>query len=215
MKKTFLIAALGCALNAFTTDASGREVTVYLTAQDTNQRLTKTGGLKFEPKAQPGEREITVFVDPSKKFQTFLGIGAALTDAAAETFYKLPKAQQQKFLKAYFDPGEGIGYTLARTHIHSCDFSSESYTYVQADDRDLKSFDIAHDLKQRIPFIKEVRAAVGREFKLYVSPWSPPAWMKTSTNMLQGGKLKPEFAASWANYFAKFIKAYEQAGVPI
>jgi len=215
MKKSFLLTALGCVCNIFAMDAPAREVTVYLTAKDTNQRLTKSGVLQFKPKPQPGEQEKTVFVYPSQQFQTFLGIGAALTDAAAETFYKMPKTKQQEFLKAHFDPKAGIGYTLLRTPIHSCDFSSASYTYVKDGDRELGSFDIAPDRKYRIPFIKEVRAAVGREFTLYVSPWSPPAWMKTSTNMLQGGKLKPEFAASWANYFTKFIKAYEQEGIPI
>jgi glucosylceramidase len=79
----------------------------------------------------------------------------------------------------------------------------------------LNSFDLSHDRKYRIPFIKEVRAAAGKDLPLYVSPWSPPAWMKTSNDMLQGGKLNPEFAASWANYFVKFIKAYEQEGIPI
>jgi len=215
MNKPILLPALLCALNCFIAAASGREVTVYLTAKDTDQHLAKAGVLQFEPKPQPGEREQTVFVDATKKFQTFLGIGAALTDASAETFYKLPKEKQQEFLKAYFDPKDGIGYTLGRTHIHSCDFSSESYTYVKDGDKELESFNIAHDEKYRIPFLKAVRAAAGEQFKLYASPWSPPAWMKTTTNMLQGGKLKPEFAAAWANYYVKFIKAYEQAGVPI
>ena len=39
--------------------------------------------------------------------------------------------------------------------------------------------------------------------------------MKTNNNMLQGGKLKKEYYPAWANYFAKFIKAYENEGVPI
>jgi glucosylceramidase len=206
---------LGALNSALAADTPPREVTVYLTAKDSDMRLTKAGVLTFESKPQPGEQEKTVFVDPARKFQTFLGIGAALTDAAAETFYKLPKAQQQGFLKAHFDVKDGIGYSLARTHIHSCDFSSESYTYVKDGDRELNSFDLSHDRKYRIPFIKEVIAAAGKSLPLYVSPWSPPAWMKTSNNMLQGGKLKPEFAASWANYFVKFIKAYEREGIPI
>jgi hypothetical protein len=36
------------------------------------------------------------------------------------------------------------------------------------------------------------------------------AFMKTNGSMLQGGKLKREFYQSWANYYAKFIKAYEK-----
>jgi glucosylceramidase len=99
-----------------------------------------------------------------------LGIGGALTDASAETFYKLPGDKQQEFLKACFDPEAGIGYSLARTNIHSCDFSSESYTYVNDDDAESKSFNIAHDLKYRVPFIKEIIATAGKNFTIFDSP---------------------------------------------
>jgi len=85
-----------------------------------------------------------------------------LTDASAETFYKLPADKQQEILRAYFDPQNGIGYSLGRTHINSCDFSSESYTYVTNGDKELASFDISHDLKYRIPFIKEALATAGK-----------------------------------------------------
>src|SRR5215510_16588603 len=110
---------------------------------------------------QPLETQICVFVDPSKTFQTFLGVGGALTDASAETFAKLPQAKQHEFLGAYYSRDTGIGYTLARTNIHSCDFSSGSYTYVDEGDKDLKSFSIKHDQEFRIPFIKRVLATTG------------------------------------------------------
>src|SRR5256886_5170851 len=111
-----------------------REVTVYTTADKSTYRLSATGTLAFKQMGQPLETQICVFVDPTKTFQTFLGIGGALTDASAETFAKLPKAKQQEVLTAYFDVSKGIGYTLARTNIHSCDFSSESYTYIKESD---------------------------------------------------------------------------------
>jgi glucosylceramidase len=191
-------------------------VAVYLTAKDTNQRLAKTGELSFSDMPQPGEKQTAIFIDPSKTFQTVLGIGGALTDAAAETFYKLSKDKQREILQAYFDPQNGIGYTLGRTSINSCDFSSESYTYVTNDDKNLTSFNISHDLKYRIPFVKEALATAGKNnFTLFASPWSPPAWMKDNDDMAHGGELKPEYYGSWANYYVKFIKAYAKAGVPI
>jgi glucosylceramidase len=191
-------------------------VQVYVTAKDTGQKLAKTEDLNFVDLPQPTEKQQTVFVDSSKSYQTVLGIGGALTDASAETFYKLPKDKQREVLEAYFDPEKGIGYSLGRTHIHSCDFSSESYTYVAEGDKALASFDISHDLKYRVPFIKEVLATAGRNnFTLFASPWSPPAWMKDNDDMLHGGKLKPECYAAWASYCAKFIKSYEKEGVPI
>ncbi|RYY46726.1 MAG: glycosyl hydrolase [Chitinophagaceae bacterium] len=193
----------------------GKTVMVYTTADSSNQRLTLSDTLQFEEKGQPFENEVTVFIDPDKTFQTYFGTGAALTDASAETFYKLPKATQQELLKAYFDKTDGIGYTVGRTNINSCDFSSGSYTYVQEGDKELKTFNIAPDEKFKMPFIKEAIAAAGGKLTMFVSPWSPPAFMKDNNNMLQGGKLKPEFYDSWAMYYSKFIKAYEQAGIPI
>jgi glucosylceramidase len=192
-----------------------KEVAVFTTAQHTDHRLTKTGILPFSPNAQPTEGEFSVFVDPARTFQTMTGIGGALTDASAETFYKLPKDKQKEFLIAYFDKDKGIGYTLARTPIQSCDFGSESYSYVKDGDRELKTFDIGHDKKYRIPFIKEAIAAAGGKLTLYASPWSPPAFMKDNHNVLQGGKLLPAYYQSWANFFVKFIKAYEKEGVPV
>lgn len=192
-----------------------REIAVYTTADRTNHRLSATETLTFKPMGQPLETQICVFVDPSKRAQTFLGVGGALTDAAAETFAKLPALKQQEFLDAHFDPHKGIGYTLARTNIHSCDFSSASYTYVNEGDKELTSFSVDHDRQSRIPFIKRAIAATGGKLTLFASPWSPPAFMKTNNDMLHGGKLKPEFYQSWANYYTKFIKAYEREGIPV
>ena len=107
-----------------------QKVTVYTTADNTNYRLTQTATLSFSAYGQPFETEPAIFVDPNKKFQTFLGIGGALTDASAEVFAKLSKSKQQELLEKYYDKEKGIGYSIARTNIHSCDFSSDSYTSV-------------------------------------------------------------------------------------
>jgi glucosylceramidase len=193
----------------------GRSVTVYTTAEKTNYRLSQTDTLAFKRMGQPLETQICVFVDPAKRAQTILGIGGALTDASAETFAKIPPAKQQEVIDAYYNPTKGIRYSLGRTNIHSCDFSSASYTYVTEGDKELKSFSVDHDKRYRIPFIKRAIAATGRGLTVYGSPWSPPAFMKTNNDMLHGGKLKPEFYQSWANYYTKFIKAYEAEGIPI
>ena len=67
-------------------NSSGKSVTVYTTADSTGYRLTPMDTLSFYDLGQPKETDICVFVDPSKTFQTFMGIGGALTDASAETF---------------------------------------------------------------------------------------------------------------------------------
>ena len=201
------------AAKAFNTD--GKKVNVFATADSSDLRLSMTGSADFEDMPQPVETQICVFVDPTKQYQTYFGTGAALTDASAETFYKLPKEKQTELLTAYFDKEKGIGYNLARTNINSCDFSSDMYTYVDSNDRDLKTFTISHDLKYKIPFIKESIKAAGGSLQLFASPWSPPGWMKTNKEMLHGGHLLPEYYDTWALYYTKFIKAYEKEGLPV
>ncbi len=195
--------------------AAQRRAIVYTTAESTTFRLTATDTLTFTPSEPTSEGKIYVFVDPRKTFQLFIGIGGALTDAAAETFAKLPAARQDELMTAYYSTDRGIGYTLGRTNIHSCDFSSESYTYVDEGDKDLKSFSIAHDLRYRIPLIKRAMAASGNRLRLFASPWSPPAFMKDNNDMLHGGHLRPEYARAWARYFAKFVASYRKEGVPV
>ena len=194
---------------------TGKQVTVFTTAKGTNLMLSQTGTPELTPSRQPLETEIFVVVNPDITFQTMIGIGGALTDAAAEVFASLPPKKQEELLTAYYDPDKGIGYTFARTNIHSCDFSSDSYTYVSDDDKKLKTFSIDHDRKYRIPLIKKAMEAAEGKLKIFASPWSPPAFMKSNNDMLHGGKLLPEYAGAWALYYTKFIKAYEAEGIPI
>lgn len=188
---------------------------VYTTAHETDLKLSPTGSLTFGIYKHPLETDIDVLVDHSKEFQTVLGIGAALTDAASETFFKLTEENQKRFLEAYYSRDKGIGYSLARTIIHSCDFSSGSYTYIEEGDSELNTFSIDHDREFRLPFTKRAIEAAGGKLTMYASPWSPPAFMKSNNNMLKGGKLKPEYFQPWANYYVKFIEAYEAEGIPI
>jgi glucosylceramidase len=189
---------------------------LYVTAQGTADRIAQKESLTFQPLEQPDEHIPTIILDRSKTFQTIIGIGGALTDASAETFYKLPEERQREILTGLFDARRGNGFSLCRTSIHSCDFSSDGYTYAEVPgDTNLAHFSIAHDLKYRIPFIKAAMKAAGSGFRLFASPWSPPAWMKTNNSMLQGGKLRPEYSGTWASYFARFVTEYRKAGVPL
>jgi glucosylceramidase len=194
---------------------AGKQAVVYTTADSTPLRLTPTDTLAFQESGPTSEREIYVFVDPRKTFQTLIGIGGALTDASAEVFAKLPAARQDELMAAYYSTDRGIGYTLARTNINSCDFSSDSYTYVSDGDSTLRTFSIAHDLRYRIPLIKRAMAASGNRLKLFASPWSPPAYMKDNNDMLHGGHLRSEYYHAWALYYTKFIKSYREQGVPV
>lgn len=188
---------------------------VYTTAKGTDLRISLSDTLKFEAHPQPKETDICVFIDPAHQFQTITGFGGALTDAAAETFAQLSPGLQDSVLQAYYNEQDGIGYTFGRTNINSCDFSSDSYMYVKDNDSSLRTFSVAHDEKYKIPLIKRVDQALDGHLKLFASPWSPPAWMKDNHDILHGGHLLPEFYPTWANYFVKFIQAYQEHGIDI
>ncbi|HUI31647.1 MAG TPA: glycoside hydrolase family 30 protein [Candidatus Acidoferrales bacterium] len=189
---------------------------VFVTAKSTNQFLADEGSRALEPVEQPDENYPTVMIDETKTFQTIEGFGGAFTDAAALVFARLPKESQEKFVRACFDPDSGNAYNLCRTTINSCDYSDEMYTYDDVKgDGNLEHFTIAHELKYRIPLIKEAMKIARGSLRLFASPWSPPAWMKTNDNMLYGGKLKSEYYQTWADYFVKYIKEYQKEGIPI
>jgi glucosylceramidase len=79
-------------------------------------------------------------------------------------------------------------------------------------DRDL--FD-AHDLRYIIPWIKRASQVAGKRIELYLTPWSPPAWMKSNGERNHGGRLLKSFSDAWAAYIASYLKAYETEGLPV
>jgi glucosylceramidase len=194
----------------------------YLTARDTPDRLSQQPNILLQ---ETLETDLpTVRLDPSKCFQTLEGFGGAFTEAAADTFYKMGPENRARILKAYFDRVEGHGYSLCRTHINSCDFSLGNYAYTEVDDDvELKHFSIKRDQQALLPLIKEARRIAGEPFKLFASPWSPPAWMKTSGKMNgdrtndnpKDNQLIKKYWDTWAYYFTKYIKAYKKEGVEI
>src|SRR5438132_8224638 len=102
-----------------------RRAIVYTTAESTSLRLTATDTLAFKPSDPTSEGKVYVFVDPRKTFQPVIGIGGALTDAAAETFAKLPAARQEELLQAYYSAYRVSGYTLGWNNLQGWEFSRE------------------------------------------------------------------------------------------
>lgn len=155
-----------------------------------------------------------VNVYPDAEYQTVRGFGGAFTESAAHNYAGMSGEKRKELIKAYFGQ-EGLRYQMGRIHMNSCDFALGNYAYVEEGDAALKTFSIAHDFEKIIPLIWDAQKESGKDMEFLVSPWSPPAFMKTNGEMNHGGKLKKEFYPVWAAYFVKFIRAYREAGIPI
>ncbi|CAJ0573707.1 unnamed protein product, partial [Mesorhabditis spiculigera] len=157
-------------------------------------------------------------VKPSKKFQEMIGFGGAMTDAAAMNIDRMDNDEfEERLLGAYFSD-EGLEYTLIRIPMASSDFSTREYSYVNTpNDFTLDSFHLAEEDDWKIKFIRKAQKMARYPIKAFGSPWSAPAWMKTTGHMKGGGKLNPgaNYSEAWAQYFVRFIEDYNAQGVPI
>ncbi len=188
-------------------------VRCFLTAQEGGQRLAEQAPLSL---AAPQHELPTVFVDPRRRFQTIEGFGGAFTEAAAVTWQKLGALQREQVLRDYFDPQHGHGYTLCRVHMNSCDFALGNYAHLETPgDVALEDFTIERDRQALLPFMLAAQRVAGHALKLLVSPWSPPAWMKSNGRMNEGGNLLPQYRQVWARCFVRFIQEYAKAGVAV
>lgn len=197
-------------LTGLLTSAHANSWSVVETGRDTGRRLAPVGA----PTAPPARASApTIVLDPAQRYQEMIGFGGALTESSAWVLAQLPPAARAEVIRRYFDPQEGIGYTIARTHLNSCDFSLGLWSLAETPgDYDLHSFTLEPMRKWLLPLLHDARAAAGGDanFKLLVSPWSPPAWMKTNFRMDDGGSLRREYAPAWADFFVKFAHALAQ-----
>ena len=156
----------------------------------------------------------TIRILPEQKFQTITGFGGSFTESTACLLNKLSKKNRDSILQAYFGE-QGARYSLTRTHIASCDFSLNNYTYAPVvDDMELKSFTINEDREDLIPIIKEAMTVSKEGFNIIASPWTAPPWMKDNKAYV-GGKLLPKYYDAFALYFSKYLDAYNAEGINI
>lgn len=160
------------------------------------------------------KKSMNLKIDPKKTMQKIIGFGGAFTEASAYNLLRINKEQRMKAIRSYFDPVDGLGYTIGRVSIHGCDFSLNSFLYIDDYDDELESFSIKRD-EPIIDLIKDASLVRGQNIKILASPWTPPFWMKDNNLPIRGGKLLPTYDQVWANYFVKFIKAYEEKGIDI
>ncbi len=182
-------------------------ITVYETSESGHQ-LTEISS--FSTSTHPSSLQI----NQNKHLQTISGFGGAFTEASASLLNQLGGENREKILRAYFAK-EGANYSLARTHMNSCDFSLSNYSYSPVEnDINLEHFSIKEDKDDLIPMIKEAIAISEDGFRLFASPWTAAPWMKDNNSWV-GGKLLPKYYDTWALFFSKYVDAYKAEGINI
>lgn len=182
-----------------------------LTSRSLSPALEKR--IPFVP--DPGVENQVVNLYPEMTFETLEGFGGAITDSAAYVYSLMSEAQKQELLTACFSP-ERMNYGLVRIHMDSCDFSLGLYEAdSDPEDAALEKFTMARTEKYILPMLADAQRTAGRPLELMLSPWSPPAFMKTNGRRVQGGKLKPEYRAAWAEYICRYIREFQQRGYKV
>lgn len=185
-------------------------VTEFVDGNPRNQSISLT--VKEDEKQQ---ELFLLNIYPAIKYQEIQYFGGAITDAVAATLEKMPEELSSKVINTYFAP-EGIGYRCIRTHLDSCDFATEPYAAVDdPEDRNFTTFSLARIEEKVIYWIKEAYKAAGESLPVMLSPWSPPAFMKTNGSRVGGGHLKKECYGDWARYICRYIKEFRNRGIHV
>ncbi|MET8081858.1 discoidin domain-containing protein [Streptomyces sp. NPDC005303] len=205
------------ALPASAAAVSGNAL-VWLTNPSTGTYLSKQAPVTWKTgSAAAGSSTITV--DTTRKYQQMTGFGASFTDSSAWLVgTKLTTKQRNALMRDLFSRSDGIGLSFLRQPMGATDFTvngNYSYDDMPAGESDptLANFSIDHDRAYTIPLLKQARK-LNPQLTVMATPWSPPGWMKTGDTM-NGGQIKPAAYPQLADYFAKFLKAYKAAGIPV
>ena len=196
---------------------TGPAVQPVVTTGDQSKLLQTQPTVHFTSGGTP--TQFTITVDDSVAYQQMDGVGASLTDSSAWLIWnKLDGSQQTALMQKFFSPSAGIGITFLRQPMGASDFSAAgNYSYDDVPsgqtDTNLANFSIAHDTGYLIPLLQQA-LVVNPAIKVAALPWSPPAWMKTGGTMNGGGMITSYFP-SLAQYFVKYVQAYQQQGIPI
>ncbi|CAL9371396.1 hypothetical protein SUDANB1_00871 [Streptomyces sp. enrichment culture] len=208
--------ALPAATPAAASPALGN-ASVWLTNPSTGTYLSKQAPVTW--KTGSASSGSTITVDTTRKYQPMSGFGASFTDSSAWLVgTKLDSKQREALMRDLFSRRDGIGLSFLRQPMAATDFTvSGNYSYddmpAGQSDPTLANFTIDHDRSYTVPLLKQARK-INPQLTVMATPWSPPGWMKTSDTM-NGGRLKPGAYQQLADYFAKFLKAYAAAGVPV
>jgi glucosylceramidase len=202
-----------------TIDRAPTVVHAWLTTGDQSRLLNPEPDLYLTLDTSAVESGVSaIALDARTTYQQIVGFGAAMTDASAYLImHRMPAKDRDAVMRDLFGRDNGIGLSIVRVPMGASDFSLRHYSYddmpPSESDSALTRFSIDEDRAEKIPLLKRA-LAINPQLKLTASPWSPPAWMKSSGSLITGTLLR-RYYDSFSDYFVKFIQAYGSEGLPI
>lgn len=167
--------------------------------------------VQFHDDVEEVEKQV-INLYPEITYETFEGFGGAVTEAAGYVYSLMNEEQKKQVINTYFSEKK-MNYRLIRIHLDSCDFCLDTYEAMSdPQDMGLKSFNFERTEKYILPMLEDIRKVTGENLKLMLTPWSPPAFMKTNGSRVQGGKLRPEYRQMWAEYICRYIQEFRDRG---
>ncbi len=197
-------------------EQSVNDVAIYTTTANKSQLFVESVADYSSVSMSP----YRIDIDEATTYQTIDGFGPAVTGAACYNLMMMTESDRAKILKQCFDPAEGMGFSFIRVHIGGSDFSRDEYTY--CDTEGIENFEVPYlESSEIFPIIEQI-LEINPEIKILGSPWSCPRWMKVEVDDTSkpyyswtSGRLNPNYYSDYAEYFAQWIKTWENQGFPI
>ena len=213
-----LIAGLTAALAGLLPAKSAQAQTVraWLTVADSAQRLEPQPALAMRGGPAQG---LVIEVDPQQRFQTMVGFGASITDASAWLLrHRMREDQRKALMRDLFGQAEGeAGFNFTRLTLGASDYSLRHYTYDDMppgqEDLPLRHFSLEEMRRDVLPVLREA-LVLNPRLKVMASPWSAPAWMKTTDSLIKG-RLRPDRRDAYARYLVRYVEEMAAEGVDV
>lgn len=153
-----------------------QSVTKYSTTESV---VWKTERIKLSGKA---DGKIVVAVDGKESGVPFNAWGTTFNELDWDAFNLLTRNEQDELMHNLYAKDGDLHFTHGRVSMNANDYARAWYSCSDVPgDFQLKYFNIDHDKRNIIPLARAAQKYCP-ELQLFMSPWSPPAWMKINND---------------------------------
>lgn len=123
-----------------------------------------------------------VMTDIENPITTFRRWGTTFNEQDWNALCMLSRDEQDEILSRAFSPDGELRFSMGRISMNANDYAMSWYSCSDVQgDFDLKYFNIDRDKLTIIPYIRAAQK-YNPEMRFWMSPWSPPAWMKINNH---------------------------------